>query len=105
MIILLDEDNGITNGYAWYEIDGGSQDYMNYYHHCREVTVEISDIKLLPENLLPDFWEYNYRSFINYMTQGLYGISGTITDSESGLPVKATIYINDHDDEWFMGSF
>jgi hypothetical protein len=90
-------NNGITNGFAWYEVDGGRQDYMNYYHHCREVTVEISDIKLLPENLLPDFWEYNYRSFINYMIQGLYGISGTITDSESGLPVKATITINNHD--------
>jgi hypothetical protein len=96
---FIDEDNGITNGYAWYEIDGGRQDYMNYFHHCREVTLEISNIKLLPENLLPDYWEYNYRSFINYMMQGLYGIYGTITDSESGLPVKAKIYINDHDDE------
>ena len=90
-------DNGVTNGYEWYEVDGGRQDYMNYYHHCREITLEISDIKLLPENLLPDYWEYNYRSFINYMAQGLYGISGTVTDSESGFPVKATITINDHD--------
>jgi len=90
-------DNGVTNGYEWYEVNGGRQDYMNYYHHCREITLEISDIKLLPENLLPEYWEYNYRSFINYMTQGLYGISGTVTDSESGLPVKATITINDHD--------
>jgi hypothetical protein len=90
-------DNGVTNGYEWYEVDGGRQDYMNYYHHCREITLEISDIKLLPENLLPDFWEYNYRSFINYMAQGLYGIAGTVTDSESGLPVTATITINDHD--------
>jgi len=97
-------DNGVTNGYEWYEVNGGRQDYMNYYHHCREITLEISDIKLLPENLLPEYWEYNYRSFINYMTQGLYGISGTVTDSESGLPVKATITINDHDNNgsWIL---
>jgi hypothetical protein len=97
-------DNGVTNGYEWYEVDGGRQDYMNYYHHCREITLEISDIKLLPENLLPEYWEYNYRSFINYIAQGLYGISGTVIDSESGLPVKAKITINDHDNNgsWIL---
>lgn len=92
-----DEDNGITNGYAWYTLNGGRQDYMNYYHHCREVTLEISNTKLLPESLLNDFWEYNYRSFLNYMNQALYGIAGTITDSQTGLPLKATVTIEDHD--------
>ncbi len=29
-------NDGITNGYAWYSISGGRQDYMNYFHHCRE---------------------------------------------------------------------
>lgn len=97
-----DEDNGITNGYAWYTISGGRQDYMNYFHHCREVTLEISNTKILPENLLNDFWEYNYRSFINYFNQGLYGIRGTVTDSLTGLPLKATVTIEDHDKD---GSF
>jgi hypothetical protein len=94
---FTDQSNGITNGYDWYEVNGGRQDFMNYFHHCREATVEISNIKVLPENLLPDYWEYNYRSFLNYMRQGLYGISGKITDSKSGLPVKATVTILDHD--------
>jgi hypothetical protein len=55
-------NNGITNGYAWYEITGGRQDYMNYFHQCREFTLEISDIKLLPANQLINHWNYNYRS-------------------------------------------
>lgn len=93
------EENGITNGYDWYEVDGGRQDYMNYFHHCREVTVELSDVKLLPDDLLPDFWEYNYRSFINFMSQGLYGLYGTISDSLSGLPVKGMVLINNHDED------
>ncbi len=36
-------DDGITNGAAWYVIDGGRQDYMNFFHQCREFTLEISD--------------------------------------------------------------
>ncbi|RKX24435.1 MAG: hypothetical protein DRP47_11375, partial [Candidatus Zixiibacteriota bacterium] len=32
-----DLNNGITNGYDWYTIAGGRQDYMNYWHGCREV--------------------------------------------------------------------
>ncbi len=45
-------DDGITNGYAWYRITGGRQDYMNYFQQCREVTMEISDVKLIPASQL-----------------------------------------------------
>lgn len=92
-----DLNNGITNGYAWYSIAGGRQDYMNYFHQCREVTLEISNIKILPANQLSDWWEYNYRSFLNYLEQALYGLQGTITDSISGNTIAATVFIEDHD--------
>ena len=90
-------DNGITNGYAWYTISGGRQDYMNYFHNCREFTLELSDTKLLPANQLPAHWDYNYRSFLNYIEQSLYGIAGTITDAETGNPLEAEILIIDHE--------
>ena len=92
-----DLNNGITNGYAWYSISGGRQDYMNYFRQCREVTLEISNDKMLPANQLPDYWEYNYRSFLNYFEQALYGIQGTVTDSISGEPVAASVFIEGHD--------
>jgi hypothetical protein len=89
--------SGVTNGYAWYSISGGRQDFMNYFHHCREVTLEIANAKFLPANQLPDWWEYNYRSFLNYLEQALFGIHGTITDSISGEPVAAAVFIENHD--------
>lgn len=94
---LTDLDNGITNGYAWYTISGGRQDYMNYFHHCREVTTELSNVKMLPATSLPAFWEYNYRSLLNYMEQSLYGIRGIVTDSVSGEAVQAKIEVMGHD--------
>ncbi len=90
-------NNGITNGYDWYTIAGGRQDYMNYFHQCREFTLELSDIKILPANQLPAFWEYNYRSFLNYIEQINYGIRGIITDSITGDPIEAEVYIDGHD--------
>ena len=54
---LTDLDNGITNGYAWYTTSGNRQDYMNYWHGCREMTLELSNTKLLSASLLPAYWE------------------------------------------------
>ena len=94
---MTELNNGITNGYDWYTIAGGRQDYMNYFHQCREFTLELSDIKILPPNQLPAFWEYNYRSFLNYIEQINYGIRGIITDSITGNPIEAEVFIDGHD--------
>ncbi|MCX6305560.1 MAG: M14 family zinc carboxypeptidase [Bacteroidetes bacterium] len=90
-------NNGITNGYAWYEITGGRQDYMNYWHNCREVTVEISNTKLLPVSQLLSFWNYNYRSFLNFIEEAHYGFNGIVTDTVNDQPVAAKVFINGHD--------
>ena len=90
-------DNGITNGYDWYSISGGRQDYMNYFQQCREVTMEISNTKLLPASKLIAHWNYNYRSLLNYIEQVSYGIRGVVTDTISGAPVNAQVFINGHD--------
>jgi len=94
---LTDLDNGVTNGYAWYSISGGRQDYMNYFHHCREVTIEISATKMPPGSQMPQFWEYNYRSLLNYMEQVLYGVRGVVTNVFNGNTIKAEIFLDSHD--------
>lgn len=90
-------DNGITNGYAWFGVIGGRQDYMNYFHHCRELTIEISDDKCPQTQNLNKYWEYNYRSLLNYIEQVKYGVRGLVTDSITGVPLRARVYINGHD--------
>jgi len=94
---LTDLDNGITNGYAWYTITGGRQDYMNYWRGCREVTIEISSTKLLPGTQLPAHWNYNRVSFLNWFENALYGVRGVVTDASTGDPVFATVFIVSHD--------
>lgn len=91
-------ENGITHGYSWYPTHGSRQDYMNYFHNCREVTIEQSDTKLIPESQLDAHWTYNKRSLINYMKQMYYGVQGMITDSITGEPLVAKVEILDHDE-------
>ncbi|MCD4730852.1 MAG: hypothetical protein K8R74_09650 [Bacteroidales bacterium] len=95
-------DDGITNGYVWYSIAGGRQDYMNYFQQCREFTLELSNQKLLSASSLPSYWGYNRRSLLNYMEQVLFGIHGVITDSITGQPIEAEVFILNHeaDSSW-----
>jgi len=94
---MTQQNNGITDGYAWYEVNGGRQDYMNYYHYCRESTIELSTTKILPASQLVTYWNYNCRSFLNYIEQAGYGLHGIVTDSLTGAPLRAKIYISGFD--------
>ena len=104
---MTDFDNGITNGYAWYTIAGGRQDYMNYFHQCREFTLEISSTKILQPDSLPEYWDYNYRSFLNYLEQSTFGVRGTVKDSITGWPIIAEVYavLHEMDSSWVYSSF
>lgn len=89
--------NGYINGYAWYSITGSRQDYMNYFHHCREVTLELCNVKMLPSSVLPDYLMYNEPAILSYMKRATYGLRGFVTDSVSGEPLKSMVWVKDHD--------
>lgn len=91
-------DNGVTNGWDWFEVRGGRQDYMIYNFGGREFTLELSDRKLLNSEDLPDIWEYNYRSLLNYLEEANNGLRGIITDDETGEPIEAEVFIDGHDE-------
>ncbi|MGB9697335.1 MAG: M14 family zinc carboxypeptidase [Ignavibacteria bacterium] len=84
---------GITNGYAWYRVTGGRQDYMTYFRGCRETTIELSTTKLLPPAQLPTYWNYNFKSFVNYIRKSLFGLRGIIRDSLTAQPIKARVTV------------
>lgn len=95
---------GVTHGAEWYQVFGGRQDYMNFYHQCREITIEISDVKTPPttntsnNNEIIDIWNYNQEAYIKFLIQGTYGFRGVVKDM-SGTPIKASITIVGRDDQ------
>ncbi len=94
---LTDQNNGVTNGYEWYRITGSRQDFMNYYHYCREVTLELSTKKLLDAENLPAHWDYNKKALLDYLQQVTYGLSGIVTDSLTNEPLIAKVFIENFD--------
>jgi len=98
MNYMLGFNDGITNGYDWYSITGGRQDYVTYFLHGRETTLEIDVSKITPESELDPLWSYNYRSMLNYAAQVLYGVHGFVTDADDAeWPVRASVTIAGHD--------
>ncbi len=89
--------DGVTEGGDWYVVEGGRQDYMNYYHQCREVTIELDGTKTTATENLNGMWSTNYQSLLDYMEESLYGIRGVITDSCSGQPIRAKVFANSYD--------
>ncbi|HOV11804.1 MAG TPA: M14 family zinc carboxypeptidase [Bacteroidales bacterium] len=89
--------DGVTEGGDWYVITGGRQDYMNFYKHCREVTIELDDTKTTATENLQGMWNINYNSLLNLMQESLYGVRGIITDSCSGQPIRAKVWVNSYD--------
>ena len=89
---------GVTHGAEWYRVYGGRQDYMNFYQQCREVTIELSDVKILAESSLDDYWYYNRDALLDFLTQGTYGFRGLVVDANTSNPiedVKVTVVSHD----------
>lgn len=94
---MTDYDNGVTNGYNWYLIYGGRQDYVTWSLNGREITVELDTNYVSPASDLQILWESNRNSLTGFLENALYGIHGTVTDSYTGKPVPAMIKISGHD--------
>jgi hypothetical protein len=96
---FLQFEKGITRGVDWYRISGGRQDYVTYFLHGREVTLELSLDKMPPATDMPTYWEYNRKALLQLMGQCLYGLSGKVIDAGNGEPVGAKISLPGHDDD------
>ncbi len=88
---------GYTNGFAWYTITGSRQDYMNYFKHCREVTLELSNEKLLRNEMLESYVSRNIPPMLAYLKRATLGLHGFVTDSVTGEPLNAMVFICEHD--------
>ena len=91
------DEGGVTNGGDWYVVTGSKLDCLNYYHQCRDVTIEIAAQKQTSTSTLPNYWNYLYRSLLHYTYESSLGVTGQITDSVTQAPLEAMVFITSHD--------
>ena len=75
---------GYIAGGDWYVISNGRQDYMNYYHNMREMTMEVSSEKKLPSENLQRYWNIQGDALINYIKEVLPAGDTIPPDTTSG---------------------
>lgn len=83
----------ITNGAAWYTVNGGMQDWNYVWMGCNEVTIELSETFWPPFSEIADYWEDNRDSMLAYMEWVLRGVRGLVTDKTTGQPLDATVEV------------
>ncbi len=85
--------DGVVRGVAWYLIYGGIQDWAYWWYADMLVTIEVSNDKNPPTSQLATFWDQNRDAMLYFIDLSGKGITGTVTDSVSGLPLAADINV------------
>ncbi|CAF1083152.1 unnamed protein product [Adineta steineri] len=84
-------NDGITNGAAWYVVDGGMQDWSYAYTSDMEVTIELGCTKYPDEADLKSYWDDNKGALLAYITQVVHGIRGFAFDSKTKIPLSGVV--------------
>eukprot|EP01105_Mastigella_eilhardi_P016715 TRINITY_DN3827_c0_g1_i1.p1 TRINITY_DN3827_c0_g1~~TRINITY_DN3827_c0_g1_i1.p1 ORF type:complete len:500 (-),score=123.69 TRINITY_DN3827_c0_g1_i1:59-1465(-) len=87
---------GITNGCEWYPLYGGNQDWCYIQQDDMDLTLEISENKWPAASELPAFWSHNRGAVLAFLQLALQkGLVGTVTDAQTGAPLKASVVVNE----------
>ncbi len=92
---------GIVNGFDWYEVDGGMQDWSYYWHQDLQVTVELSQDKWPDYSSITSYYQKNRKGFLSYLENVYQGIGLSFPKNFS----SGTIEIIDRVENKSLGFF
>ncbi len=61
--------SGITNGYEWYEVNGGMQDWSWHWYKDLQLTVEVSNQKYPDPSTTPYYYQQNRKALLAYIAR------------------------------------
>lgn len=85
--------HGITNGAAWYTVEGGVQDWLYRYLGCMDLTLEISSTDRPTASALTTLWDNNREAMLAYAEAVHTGVRGTVTAADKGAPLRASVAV------------
>ena len=73
---------GITNGYDWYCVHGGMQDYSYYWHNDMQITLEISGNKWPSYAATMNFYQQHKPALLQYLRRVHQGAGFLFSQSD-----------------------
>tara|TARA_R110002072_G_scaffold64203_4_gene159584 strand:- start:22794 stop:24128 length:1335 start_codon:yes stop_codon:yes gene_type:complete len=95
--------NGIVNGYQWYEVNGGMQDWSYNWYGDLQVTIELSHQKWPDYSTIPTFYQQNAWSLFRFANRIHQGVGFKFEDKS--LSGKVTIYSLDRTGQRKIGDY
>lgn len=92
---------GIVNGYDWYEVNGGMQDWSYYWHNDLQFTVELSNRKWPDYSMVARYYQDNKTSLVNFLETIHQGAGIIISSGELGGKVS----IRNEDSNQDLGTY
>jgi uncharacterized protein YeaC (DUF1315 family) len=68
-----DFPQGITNGFAWYQVLGGMQDWSNHWYNDLQITIELTTVKWPELATVAETYKQNREALLGYIEQ-IYNI-------------------------------
>lgn len=87
-------EHGLTYGYEWYPVNGGINDWFNFFRRSLHAVVELSVTKWPESRYLEGFWNDNKEAMITYLWRGLRGVHLEVRDPDGQIIVEPTINIS-----------
>jgi hypothetical protein len=75
--------NGVTNGFDWYQVLGGMQDWSYRVYNDLQVTIELSDVKWPDYSKIDYYYQQNRPALLNFISKIHQG--GGFTLGKAGL--------------------
>src|SRR5262249_25373743 len=67
-------DHGLTYGYEWYPVNGGINDWFNWYRRSVHAVVELTVTKWPAASTLDGHWNDNREAMLTHLMHGLHGV-------------------------------
>lgn len=87
--------DGITNGHAWYEVNGGMQDWSYFWHNDLQITIELSHKKWPRFREIPSFYKKNRHSLFKFVSQIHQGAGFNFLDNKATGTVEISTAFGD----------
>lgn len=86
-------NHGLTYGYEWYPVNGGINDWFNFYRRSLHAVVELSVTKWPSAGTLQKFWDSNREAMVTYLYRGLRGLHLHVKSKEGANIIRPTLQL------------